>query len=283
MSFDVAKLAQSMQKLSQTMLQGSLLFAANDMRKQGGMCAPSIWGGGFGFGCGCGMPSPNIYHPMYSGGYTDPLLLQQGIMDARAYGAQEYQRIRAQLEAQQQPTQQTRTETPDQTLSQEFENDLATKGEHTFVTEKWIETNNKEAATEDEMEELAIGYFKGIGGLSVSHLSSIDEKYGNNKTDEKLTLDEFTNFAKDKFGEKATDEKIALAFARLDVDKNNSITREEMTAAFTVIDEITEDRDGKITQDEYNKFTAALGDENSNVGELLKTEYANYFGNDKIK
>ncbi len=282
MSFDFGKLGQSLQKLSQTMMQGTMLFAANDMRKHGG----ALWGGGCGmygpsiWGCGCGMPSPNIYHPMYSEEYTCPALTQQGLFSAEVYGAQLFQKIKNdQSSLQWLQTQDTNAH--NLTPSQEFENDLTTKGEHTFAPDMNTEDNNP--ITEEEKNELEKKYLNNVAELSESYFNSINEKYGDNKSDKKLTLDKFKAFAKDKFGEKATDEKITLAFSRLDVDKNNDITAEEIMAALTVIDEITENKDGKITLEDYNKFVAALGDEKSNVGELLKVEFANYFINNDAK
>lgn len=280
MSFNFEKLGQSLQKLSQTMLQGTMLFAANDMRKHGrtfwgggcGMYGPSIWG--------CRMPSPNLYHPMYSDGYTCPALTQQGILSAGEYGAQLFQKIKSE-QSSLQGIQPQNSDIQDETPSKEFENNLKTKGEHTFAPD--MNTDDNDSITEDEKNELEKKYLNSVTELSMSYLSSVDEKHGDNKSDKKLTLDEFKAFAKDKFGSKATDEKIALAFSRLDVDQNNSITVNDMVTAFTVMDEITENKDGKITIDDYNKFVAALADEKSNVSELLKVEFANYFNEDKAK
>lgn len=286
MSFDVGKFAQSMQKLGQTMLQGTILIAANDARRHGGMYGPSIWGNqcrcGMGMYYSCGMPSPFLSHPMYSSNTTNPALIQQGMMDANAYGAQIFQNIKQQLMAQKQQSQTPETQTPDTTQAKDFENNLNTNGEHTFVTEKWAETNNKKAEeiTDQDTEDLATGYFEGVSGLAISYLLDADNEHGNNKTDRKLSLDEFTNFAQAKFGAKATNEKIKLAFERLDVNKDNNISTEEMTAAFTALDEITETRDGKISKEDYELFISALGDNNSNIGEKIKEEYNNYHFND---
>jgi len=306
MSFDVGKLAQGLQKMGQTLTQGTILLAANDARKHGGLIGLSVWGGGCyggglmgpsvwgggccgggmmgpsvwgGMNCGYGMPPLNIHHPLYSSNYTNPYLIQQGVYNAEQQGAALFNQIKAQYTAQQQQTQPRQLDN-EMLYGKEFENNLKTKGEHSFVTEKWIENNNKEELTDKEMQELAEGYFQGVSGLATSYLHNIDEQHGNNsdaKSIGKLTLDEFTNFAKTKFGAKATDEKIALAFERLDVDGNKNITSNEMTAAFTVVDELTEDRDGKISKDDFNSFASKLGDNTSNIGELIKTEYHNYF------
>ena len=290
MSFDVGKFAQSMQKLGQTMLQGTILIAANDARRHGGMYGPSIWGKKCGCGMGMyysgGMPSPFLSHSMYSSNTTNPALIQQGMMDANAYGAQIFQNIKQQLMAQKQQSQTPETQTPDTTQAKEFENNLTTNGEHTFVTEKWTETNNKnpEEVSEDEQLELAQGYFNGVSGLAISYLFDADNEHGNNKNDSKLSEDEFSDFAKAKFGANATNEKIKLAFERLDVNKDNNISTDEMTAAFTVLDEINgKDRDGKISKNDYEQFIKALADNNNtDIEAKIKKEYDNYgFGIDE--
>lgn len=291
MSFNWSKFGQSMQKLSQTMLQGTILYAARDMRGCGGF-NQSIWGGGhhchhagmYGMNnmygmYGMGMPSPNIWHPMYSSNTTNPYLIQQGANNAENWGRMMYEQALAQIQARDaqvtQNSQYTGLTNPtlNENAGEEFTNDLKTKGEHTFVTEKWTQLNNKDSAsaTEQDIANLSKAYNVSISALGIDLLGDIDKKFGNNSSDNKLTADEFTAFAKDKFGDNATKEKIDLAFERLDTNNDGSITTDELTAALYVMDEKNDDIDGKILKDDYNNFIKDLTSKDSNIeAELIE-------------
>ena len=265
--FNWAKFGQNMQKLSQTMLQGGFLMAMNDMRGSGchGGFGRSIWTGhncgcntGF-YGMGMGMPSPYLNHPMYAANTTNPYLLQSGLVNAEAFGATMYQQALAAIKAQQ--AQLPTTTTPqitDSRLGNEFETNLKDKGEFTFMTENWTKLNEKENLTQAEKDAISEAYNKGIKDLGASWLKHLDEKHGNK--DNKLSLDEFTTYVKDKFGNKYSNDDIKQIYNAIDSDETkNSIESSEISALITKIDTDENDKlDGKISNSDIENYFNSL-------------------------
>ncbi|MBR5555463.1 hypothetical protein IKU74_05560 [bacterium] len=262
MSFDFGKLAQGMQKLSKTMLQGTILMAANDRcnhHHHGGMYGPSIWQGGcfgpqmMGPQCGPSMLPLNLAHPFYSSGQTHPYLIQQGMMNNQAYVQNLCESIRQQFQG----TPRITDDTPETALQegtaeegQEIERNLTEKGEHAFVTERWIELNSKPESTDAEKKALADSYSKALEKVGDSWVKYVDNTHGNK--DNKISLSEFQEYIKTKYGDQYSITDAEKIFNKL-AKGTEYIQISNAQDFFSVIDL---DQNGIIKNEDFDGFLA---------------------------
>lgn len=225
-SFNWARFGQNMQKLSQTLMQGTLLMATTRSRGCHGMMGPSIWSrgccnsgmygqmGGFGLfnGYYSPMPSPYITDPMYMADTTNPMLIQQGMFNVEAFVDNYF-------------TQAEKAEKLQQELNtvalagKNFELGLHDKNQHTFVSSEWAELNEKTDKTEEEEAKLEADYNTQLSNLATSWTKFLDISFGNN--DSKLTLEEFSKYIKQEFNKKNyTDEQIKKIYDFVSVQDN---------------------------------------------------------------
>ena len=267
-NFNWTRFGKNMQKLSQTLLQGTVLMATTRSNGCYGPMGGSIWTPGccsrnYGYMppmSGCGIfggyfptPSPYITDPMYMADTTNPMLLQQGAFNCEAFVDNWF----TQREKERQALQTTTTE---HVIGQKFETELVDKGEYTFVNQEWLDLNKKADKTEAEEEKLKTEYEKQLGALAKSWTSFIDKSHGNN--DSKITLEEFSKYIKTRFEDKNyTDEQIKRIFDKIsqsDDEENISV----VDAAITL--DLLDSKDGKIKNETFEGFIDGIATEEIN-------------------
>ena len=282
--FDLGKIAKNLQTLGNSMLGNGLLLAATQQINRGGFYGPSIWGCSGGF-IGC-TPPLSIFHPMYSSMNYNPYLTQAGLQVAAQAGAEMMDQALAQQNQLIQPAEnveKTENDFSDIEASSEFENKMTTGEDVTFVTSAWSKKSNKDNLSTEEQKALKDSYKKSVSQLGYSHTKYIDQEYGND--DNKITIDELKNYIKAKNPDEddSTIEQYAQNILKtLDINADENISGDEMTALMAYIDEFGENKkaDGKISPEDFNFATYIMqdnGELNTSFGNRIKESHENLF------
>ena len=282
--FDLGKIAKNLQTLGNSMLGNGLLLATTQQMNRGGFYGTSVWSCSGGF-IGC-TPPLSIFHPMYSSMNYNPYLTQAGLQIAAQAGAEMMEQAMAQQNQLIQPA--DKTEEPandfsDVEASSYFEDKMAAGEDVSFVTSAWSEKANKEDLSTEEEKALTDSYKKSVSQLGYSHTKYIDKEYGND--DNKITIDELKNYIKAKNPDEddSTIEQYTKNLLKtLDINKDENITGDEMTALMAYIDEFGENKkaDGKISPEDFNFATYIMqdnGELNTSFGNRIKESHENLF------
>ena len=282
--FDLGKIAKNLQTLGNSMLGNGLLLATTQQMNRGGFYGTSVWSCSGGF-IGC-TPPLSIFHPMYSSMNYNPYLTQAGLQIAAQAGAEMMEQAMAQQNQLIQPA--DKTEEPandfsDVEASSYFEDKMTAGEDVSFVTSAWSEKANKEDLSTEEEKALTDSYKKSVSQLGYSHTKYIDKEYGND--DNKITIDELKNYIKAKNPDEddSTIEQYTKNLLKtLDINKDENITGDEMTALMAYIDEFGENKkaDGKISPEDFNFATYIMqdnGELNTSFGNRIKESHENLF------
>ncbi len=273
LKFDLEIFGKCLQGLGQGMMQGGMLMSTTRMIHRGGLYGGmSIWGCGSFMGC---PPPLNIWHPMYADNTTNPYLIQQGNNYA-SLQAQElfdkayeyYKKQEQQFGPQFPPTESEQTTQTE--IGKEIQNALINvNGEASITTSQYSTLFNKENKTEEEKELLDKAYKESIKSAGESYINFADKTYGN--ADGSMTTDEFTEYlmgtiTRDTGYELTEEGKEVLpkAFNKLDLNGDNKISKDEMSALLGYIDISADNqKDGKLTNTGF--FSALQGFESEDT------------------
>lgn len=284
-NFNLGKLAQNLQNAGNSLLGTGLFLATTREINRG-----NIWGMGYGMGMGCygggsiwgcyggltgACPPPmDIFHPMYSSMGFNPYYTQAGL-------AQAYENGRAMAErAMAQSNQLIQKQNPYNNIEADSRIEDAKAGEEvSFVDDKWTELANKENLTDEERVQRDKLYQEGATKLGYGHTKYLDQEYGNK--DGELNLEELTAYLQKKYPEESKETLEAKAkniLATIDLNNDNKVSGDEMTAMLVYADELNGDkRDGKIGFDDVEFTTGIMQDEKFN--QSIKEDFTNIHKN----